>query len=109
MIENDRNKASFKQQIFRPRVFFWCAVLAIPFAVLFKEYMDLRSYNQQQEMVQQQNQAIQQQIQDKEVTKRKLQKGDPFIIEKDAREKLNFVKPGEIVYKMTTTTTASNR
>jgi cell division protein FtsB len=107
MKENNENNSSFKQQVFRPRIFFWCAVLAIPVAVLFREYLLLRAYDQQREMVQQQNQAIQQQIQDKQVVKQKLQKGDRFLIEKEAREKLNFVKQGEVVYKLSTTTTAN--
>jgi cell division protein FtsB len=71
--------------------------------------MELRATNQQKELVQQQNQTLEQQIQDKDAMKKKLQKKDPFIVEKDAREKLNFVKPGEVVYKLSTTTTASNK
>jgi cell division protein FtsB len=107
MKEKNGDQGSIKQQIFRPRVFFWTAVLLIPLAVLFKEYLELRSYNQQKEVVLQQNQTIKQQMLDKEGMKQKLQKGDPFEVEKDAREKLNFVKPGEVVYKLSTTTTSN--
>lgn len=105
MKDDNENKTSFRNKVIRPKLFFWTAVLAIPIAVLFKEYLELRATNQQKEMVQQQNQILEQQIQDKEATKKKLQKGDPFMVEKDAREKLNFVKPGEVVYKLSTTTT----
>jgi cell division protein FtsB len=107
MKENNGNKPSFKQQIVKPKLFFWTAVLLIPLAVLFKEYLELRATNQQKELVLQQNQLLDQQILDKEGMKKKLQKGDRFEVEKDAREKLNFVKPGEIVYKLSTTTTSN--
>ncbi|MDI6784783.1 MAG: septum formation initiator family protein [bacterium] len=108
MKDNNENK-SFKQQVFRPRLFFWCAVLAIPVAVLFKQYLELRATYQQLEAEQQKQQAVSQQIQENEKTKEKLKKADPFIVEKEAREKLNFVKPGEVVLKLSTTTTANSR
>jgi len=108
MEENNGNKTSFKQQVFRPRIFFWCAVLAIPVAVLFKEYLELRASQQQLESEQQKQQAVSQQIQENGKTKEKLKKGDPFTVEKEAREELNFVKPGEVVYKLSTTTTQNN-
>ncbi|MFB3895425.1 MAG: septum formation initiator family protein [bacterium] len=107
MKEDNGNKLG-KRKIVTPKLFFWSAVILIPLAVLFKEYLELQSTNQQKDLVQQQNQVLEQQIQDKEAVKKKLQKGDPFMVEKDAREKLNFVKPGEVVYKLSTTTTAQN-
>lgn len=49
------------------------------------------------------NARVQQQIVQLEQEKEKLKKADPETIEKQAREKLNFTRPGEVVYVPSTT------
>ncbi|MCX7919333.1 MAG: septum formation initiator family protein [bacterium] len=100
------NDTSIQPHTFKPRLFFWLAVLAIPLAVLFRAYLELRSYNQQLESEQQKQQQLSKEIEEKKWLKKQWEQGDPFLIEKEAREELNFVKPGEVVYKLSTTTTA---
>ena len=105
MKEDNGDKSSFRNRVVRPRMFFWCAVLAIPVAVLLREFLQLRSAEQQLESERQKQQTLSQQIKEDNITKQKLQKGDRFLIEKEARETLNFVKKDEVVYKFSTTTT----
>lgn len=52
-----------------------------------KEYRELQDQNQ---TLRQQNEALEQQI--------KALKTDPQAIEKEAREQLHYVRPGEVVY-----------
>lgn len=64
-----------------------------------KEYRELQEKNRN---LQQQNESLEQQI--------KSLKTDPQAIEKEAREQLHYVRPGEVVYttppKPATTSTA---
>lgn len=53
---------------------------------------EYRQLQQQIQSVQQQNQYLEQQI--------KALKSDPQTIEKEARERLRYARPGEVVYTL---------
>ena len=53
---------------------------------------EYRQLQQQIQSVQQQNQSLEQQI--------KALKNDPQTIEKEARERLRYARPGEVVYTL---------
>jgi cell division protein FtsB len=63
-----------------------------------KEYVQLQ---QQIQSLQQQNAAMEQQI--------KALKTDPKTIEKEARERLHYARPGEVVYTVPTTLPANKK
>jgi cell division protein FtsB len=78
-------------------------LLTVPLGFLLKESLQWYAIKERMVLQEKENAQIQQQIAKLELEKEKFKKADPETIEKQAREKLNFTRPGEQVYVPSTT------
>lgn len=96
-----KNKANSPNR--RRKIIWVFILLAVPFGILLKESLEWYSIQERLASQKKENERIQQQIAKMDQEKDKLKKADPETIEKQAREKLNFTRPGEVVYVPSTT------
>jgi cell division protein FtsB len=87
----------------KQKLVWWLILLALPLGFLLKEslqYYDVKDRSVAQEK---ETQLVKDQIVKLEKEKEKLKNADPVTIEKQAREKMKFSKPGEVIYVSSTT------
>ncbi len=90
-------------KINRQKIIWTFILLAVPLGFLLKESLKWYAIKERMVLQSRENARVQQQIVQLEQEKEKLKKADPETIEKQAREKLNFTRPGEVVYVPSTT------
>ena len=90
-------------QKIKQQLIWWLILLALPLGFLLKE--SLQYYEVKDRLVSQEKetQQVKNQIIKLDKDKEKLKIADPETIEKQAREKMKFSKPGEVIYVQSTT------
>ncbi|MCK4648860.1 septum formation initiator family protein [bacterium] len=86
----------------RPPRIIWIAIFLLIFFftyLFFSGYLDLRKVGQRLARIEEENKRLVQENKRLEEEIKALE-GDPFYIEKIAREELGMVKKGEIVYEI---------
>jgi len=84
--------------------FIWISILlALPLGFLLKESLQLYAMKERLAAQEKETARIQQQITQLEQEREKLKKAEADTIEKLAREKMKFTKPGEVIYVASTT------
>jgi len=96
-----QKKSSFN--ITRPKTFVVFIIAAISLGILLRESLQWYSIKERLVLQEKENAQIHRQIVKLEQEKEKLKNADSVTIEKQAREKLNFTRPGEVVYVPSTT------